>query len=212
MGRFGHFYAAGSYVSARNVATLSRIVQVLNTRGGPGLITNYLGPNSNGNGDLTIIGGQYDLSIGKLVSYPVPFSGDGPDLYLSIFAMLAHVNSDDHDINGVAYRDANGRYYDGVTKWKWGTELTYSFLSWMAVSGRFDYVVPDTQDLTYAFSVISPRVILRTDWLATDQIVLQYSHWNTGANTLIRVGDPPMENINFLPDRNMVSLSASMWW
>ena len=60
--------------------------------------------------------------------------------------------------------------------------------------------------------MISPRIILRTDWMATDQIVLQYSHWNNGANTLIRVGDPPMENINWLPDKDMVSLSASMWW
>ena len=83
-----------------------------------------------------------------------------------------------------------------MTKWKAGVEATYSVLAWMALSGRFDYVVPDTQDLTYAFSVISPRIILRTDWMATDQIVMQYSHWNNGANTLIRVGDPPLENIN----------------
>jgi hypothetical protein len=206
LGRFGHLYGAWSYVSARNVQTLSRIVQVLNTRGGPGLITNYLGPNSNGNGNLTILGGQYDLSIGKLVSYPVPFSGDGPDLFLSIFALAVHVNSDDK------LYDPNMRYYDGVTKWKAGSELTYSFLAWMAVSGRFDYVVPDTQDLKFAFSVQSARIILRTDWIATDQIVLQYSHWNNGANTLIRVGDPPVENVNFVPDTNMVSLAATMWW
>jgi len=206
LGRFGHGYAAASFTKASNVTTLSRIVQVLNTRGGPGLIANYLGPNSNGNGDLTTIGWQYDLSIGKLVSYPVPFSGDGPDLYVSTFGMITHVNSDDKLF------DPNGRYYDGVTKWKAGVEGTYSVLAWLALSGRFDYVVPDTQDLTYAFSVISPRIILRTDWMATDQIVLQYSHWNNGANTLIRVGDPPMENINWLPDRDMVSLSANMWW
>jgi hypothetical protein len=206
LGRFGHGYVAAAFTRARDVVTLSRIVQVLNTRGGPGLISNYLGPNSNGNGELTTIGWQYDLSIGKLVSYPVPFSGDGPDLYISTFGMIVHVNSDDK------LYDPNGRYYDGVTKFKAGTELTYSFLPWMAVSGRFDYVAPDTQDLTYAFSVVSPRVILRTDWIATDQIVLQYSHWNNGANTLIRVGDPPMENINWLPDKDMVSLSATMWW
>jgi hypothetical protein len=206
MGRFGHLYGASSFVKARNVMTLSRIVSVLNTRGGPGLIANYLGPNSNGNGDLTIIGGQYDLSIGKLISYPVPFSGDGPDLFVSVFGMIAHVNSDDKTF------DLNQRYYDGVTKWKAGIEGTYSFLPWMAASLRYDKVEPDTQDSSYGFAVISPRVILRTDWISTDQIVLQYSHWFNGANTLIRVGDPPMENISFLPDKDMVSLSASMWW
>jgi hypothetical protein len=205
-GRFGHLYLAGAYTDASNVTTLSRIVSVLNTRGGPGLITNYLGPNSNGNGNLTTIGWQYDLSIGKLISYPVPFSGDGPDLFVSLFGMITHVNSDDKQY------DPNGRYYDAVTKRKFGGEVTYSLLSWLALSGRYDRVDPDTQDLKYSFSVVSPRVILRTDWLATDQIVLQYSHWFNGANTLIRVGDPPLENIAWVPDRDMVSLSASMWW
>ena len=206
LNRFGHFYGAASYVKAKDVTTLSRIIQVLNTRGGPGLIQNYLGPNSNGNGNLTIIGGQYDLSIGKLVSYPIPFSGDGPDLFVSVFGILTHVNSDDH------FFDQNGRYYDGVTKWKLGGEATYSVLPWLALSGRYDKVVPDTQDLTQGFAVVSPRIILRSDWQSTDQIVIQYSHWFNGANTLIRVGDPPMENITFLPDKDMITLSATMWW
>jgi len=206
MGRFGHLYGAASYVDAKFVGTLSRIIQILNTRGGPGLIANYLGPNSMGNGNLTIIGGQYDLSIGKLVSYPVPFSGDGPDLFLSLFGVITHVNSDDK------FFDPNVRFYNGVTKWKLGGEMTYSVLPWLALSGRYDRVTPDTQDPTFTFAVVSPRVILRTDWQATDQIVIQYSHWFTGANTLIRVGDPPMENANFVADKDMISLSASMWW
>jgi hypothetical protein len=212
MARFGHLYGAASYVNAKNVTTLSRIIQVLNTRGGPGLIQNYLGPNSNGNGNLTIIGGQYDLSIGKLVSYPIPFSGDGPDLFVSVFGMIVHTNSDDK------FYDQNGRYYDGVTKWKAGGEVTYSFLPWLAFSGRYDKVVTDTDTQgmppgsSYGFAVLSPRVILRSDWQSTDQIVIQYSHWFNGANTLIRVGDPPMENISFTPDKDMISLSASMWW
>jgi hypothetical protein len=212
-GRFGHLYLASSYVNAKHVTTLSRIISILNTKGGPGLITNYLGPNSNGNGNLTVIGGQYDLSIGKLVSYPVPFSGDGPDLFVSVFGMITHVNSDDR------FYDANGRFYDGVTKWKLGGEATYSVLPWLALSGRYDKVVNDTHNdcggvpcSTYDFSVVSPRIILRSDWQATDQIVIQYSHWFNGANTLIRVGDPPMENITWVPDKDMVSLSASMWW
>ena len=94
-----------------------------------------------------------------------------------------------------------------------------SVLPWLALSGRYDKVVNDTHDdcggvpcSSYDFSVVSPRIILRTDWQATDQIVIQYSHWFNGANTLIRVGDPPMENINWLPDKDMVSLSANMWW
>jgi hypothetical protein len=116
------------------------------------------------------------------------------------------VNSDDHQF------DTNVRFYNGVTKWKAGGEVTYSLLPWLALSGRYDRVTPDTQDPTFTFAVVSPRVILRTDWQSTDQIVIQYSHWFTGANTLIRVGDPPMEDARFVSDKDMISLSASMWW
>jgi hypothetical protein len=38
---------------------VSRVIEVLNTRGGDGLIENYLGPQSHGNGRLSF-GGQYD--------------------------------------------------------------------------------------------------------------------------------------------------------
>jgi hypothetical protein len=206
MGRFGHFYGAFSYTDAKWAKTVSRIISVLNTRGGQGLIDNYFGPNSNGNGTLTTIGFQYDLSIGKLVSFPVPFGGDGPDLFVSVFGIVTHVTSDDKQ------RDPLGRYFDNVTKQKFGVEATYSLLSWLAVSGRFDHVDPDRDDTSYSFNVVSPRVILRTDWQSTDQLVIQYSHWFNGANVLARSGDPPRETLFPVPDKDMISISASMWW
>jgi len=73
-------------------------------------------------------------------------------------------------------------------------------------------VTPNGDDSRYSFAVISPRIILRTDWQATDQLVLQYSHWFNGSLTTVRAGDPPMEDVNIAPDENMLSLSASMWW
>ena len=160
---------------------------------------NYLGPLSGGTGTLTTVGGQYDLSIGQLVSWPVPFSGEGPDLFVSVFGMRTHVTSDDPT-------------RDGVDKMKFGGEATYSLLSWLAVSARYDQVAPNVDDSRYSFAAISPRVILRSDWQATDQIVLQYSHWLNGSRTTVRTGDPPMENVAVVPDSDMVSLSASMWW
>jgi hypothetical protein len=230
LGRFGHAYVAGAYTNAQNVATMSRVLSVLNTNGGPGLITNYLGPGSvrleydaagnvvgvvNGSGSLTTVGFQYDLSIGKLVSYPVPFSGDGPDLFVSVFGMAVHVNSDD----SFDYFDGNGRYYHNVTKLKVGALATYSFLPWLAATMRYDQVHPDVQDMSYSFSVISPAIIFRSDWQATNQVVLQYSHWFNGGNTLVRVGDPPMETFAIptgstqsIADVNVISLSATMWW
>src|SRR6185503_7109644 len=102
---------------------------ILNTRGGQGLIDQYFGPMSNGTGKLTIVGGQYDLSIGKLVSYPIPFSDDGPDLFVSVFGMLAHVDADDP---ANFYEPSTGRYFHNVTKRKYGLMATYSLLPWLA--------------------------------------------------------------------------------
>lgn len=204
LGRFGHFYVAYAYDDAKYVGTLSRIVSVLNTRGGQGLIANYLG--GQGNGSLRILGAQYDLSVGRLVSYPTPFSGDGPDIYVSLFGMAAWIDADDPFHLGVANAPRKR------TMNKVGLEATYSLLSWLAVSTRYDQVNPDTSNRAYSFAVLSPRIILRSDWLATDQVVLQYSHWFNGGLTTVRVGDPPVEDVTVVPDTNMVSLTASMWW
>jgi hypothetical protein len=55
-------------------------------------------------------------------------------------------------------------------------------------------------------------VILRTDWIATNQVVIQYSHWLNGARTTVRTGDPPVPDVTTTPDPNMLSISAMMWW
>ena len=207
LGRFGHFYAALSYTDALQARTVSRIVSVLNTLGGKGLMDNYLGAQSGGTGQLLTVGGQYDLSIGRLVSYPVPFSGDGPDLFVSLFGMQTHVSSTDK-----VGDPQTGLPYDNVTKRKIGIEATYSLLSWLAASARYDRVDPDVSDKRYSFAVLSPRLIFHTGWQSTDQIVLQYSHWFNGAYTTVRVGEPPVEDISVVPDGNMLSLAARMWW
>lgn len=214
-GRFGHLYLAYSYTDALQARAVSRIISVLNTPGGLGLMQNYFGLNSGGTGTLGTLGFQYDLSLGKLVSYPIPFSGDGPDLFLSAFGMFTHVTSADP---GVDLATANvmagvaGHPWSGTDKRKLGIEATYSLLPWLATSVRYDRVDPLTDDLHYSFAVVSPRVILRTDWQATDQIVIQYSHWFNGSNTLVRTGDPPMVDPSQIPDGDMLSISASMWW
>jgi hypothetical protein len=199
LGRFGHLYLAFAHATAENARTVSRLIGILNTRGGLGLMDNYLGGLSNGTGKLTILGGQYDLSVGKLVSYPTPFSGDGPDLFVSVFGMQTHVSSADSTHDNTAMR-------------KIGLEATYSLLSWLAVSTRYDQVAPNVDVDDFSFAVLSPRIILRSDWEATDQIVLQYSHWFNGSRTTVRVGDPPVPDVSVIPDTDVLSLSATMWW
>lgn len=207
MGRFGHFYAAFASTQASHARTISRILSILNTPGGPGLENDYLGSDAaggDGTGTLTTVGGQYDLSIGRLVSYPMHFAADGPDVFVSAFGMATHVTSLIPLVSGV--------YGDGVTKAKYGLEATYSLLPWLAVSARYDQVAPNVADSRYSFAVLSPRLIFRTGWTATDQVVLQYSHWFDGGLTTVRTGDPPMDAPLVVPDSDMISLAARIWW
>jgi hypothetical protein len=229
LGRFGSFYAAYAYTSALQARALSRVISVLNTQGGPGLMQEYLGPNSGGTGSLNTAGFQYDLSIGKLISYPVPFSGDGPDLVVSLFGLYTHVTSTDTGVfdphitqTVVDPADPTGMNlitvpnpstaWNGANKLKFGGEATYSMLSWLAASLRFDYVDPFMKESDLGFAQISPRLIFHSDWQSTDQIVLQYTHWFYGNLTPTRQGEPPTYDFSTVPDANVLSISASMWW
>lgn len=216
MKRFGHFYFAGSHVDADNPRSIGRVVEVLNTRGGAGFTRGYLADDvqslENIEGSAFIMGGQYDLSIGRLVSYPVPFTGDGPDIVGSVFGMYVATKS--------TYDSApNEPNYDGMKKYKFGAEGTYSLLPWFATSLRYDRVTPNSDEPRQTFAIVSPRLIFRTGWQAHDQIVLQYSHWFNGDRVIVREGNPPFEDRRMPPnsnrpppDENMISLSASMWW
>jgi hypothetical protein len=217
MHRFGNFYFAFASTKASHARVVSRILSILNTPGGPGLANDYLGPVANGGdatGTLTTGGAQYDLSLARLVNFPAPFAGDGPDVFVSVFGLGTSVSSafprQPGVLDGVAV--TKGVYGDGVTKIKVGAEGTYSVLPWLAFSARFDRVMPAIDDSSTAFSVLSPRVIFRTGWTATDALVLQYSHWFDGRYTTVRTGEPAVDNLDVIPDSDVLSLSANIWW
>src|SRR5690606_41174604 len=117
--------------------------------------SDLFGDDSNGNGSLFTVGAQYDLSLGRLLSHPVAFYPDGPDIFISLFGIQTQVTSDDPDA-------------DGITKRKLGFEGTYSFLSWLGASLRFDKVDPNVDNELYSSSVISPRLIFKSDWSSAD--------------------------------------------
>lgn len=196
---FGRLYLAGAHTRAETARAVSGVIRVLNAFGGPGLIQEYLGPASGGTGSLTTAGGQYDLSIGQVVRGAERFSGYGPDLFVSLFGLFTHVASDDPA-------------YDGVDKLKYGAEVSYSMLPWLGVSGRYDRVIADTDDPTKTFAVVSPRIILRTDYNSQDQVTIQYSRWFYGSGVTVRTGYPPRPDPSLSPDEDTFSLTANMWW
>jgi hypothetical protein len=198
-GNLGHLYVAASRTSATAVGSLGRVLEIMNTGGGPGLIANYLGPASNGTGTLTTLAAQWDVSVRSILEYPRVFMGDKPDVVVSLFGMQTHVTSGDPA-------------FSGSNKVKVGGELGGSAFKHLAGSLRFDRVMPNGGDASQAFSVVSPRLIFRSKWQAHDQVVLQYSHFFYGDGVVVRSGYPAVPDPTIHPDRDVISLSASMWW
>jgi len=140
-GRFGRFYLGVSRADLSHTESLASLVQVLNTASGYSFMERYLGQRSHGTGRLVTLGSEYSISLGKLTRYPEEFWGEGTDLLVSVFGLYNQVKSDDPA-------------KDGLRSYKLGTELTYAALPWLAVSGRFDRLVPDTRDTRRSFAIV----------------------------------------------------------
>jgi hypothetical protein len=207
---FGRFFLGFAHTIADEARGVSGVVRVLNTQGGPGLMREYLGSRSGGTGTLSTLAAQYDVSIGEIVRSPEPFYGYAPDVLVSLFGMVTHVTSDDPGhIDPTTGAEV---VFDGIEKLKYGAEVTYGFLPWLAVGGRYDRVIADTSDDTKTLAAISPRIIFRTDWNSQDQVTLQYSHWWYGSGVIVRSGLRGTDDPSIEPDPHTISLTASMWW
>jgi hypothetical protein len=206
-GPAGHLFLGAARTLAHSAQSVGGVIEVLNARGGPELISRYLGPNSHGSGSLTTVGAQYDLSVAKML-YGDKYLGKSSDVLMSIFGIGTRVQSSDK----TRENDTGPKLYDGVTKIKVGGELTYSMLSWFAVSGRFDHVRLNGSDNQQAINILSPRLLFHTGWLSRDEFVLQYSHFTNGKKIFPRTGSPPVVDPSVNPDQDVIVLSAVFWW
>ncbi len=197
-GRWGHLYAGVAHTQAVDAGVVSGIVEVLNARGGPGLVSEYLGPNSNGDGSLTTFGGQYDMSLSRM-AFDEQYRGKNTDVLISVFGLGTAVKSDDPE-------------RDGVLKLKAGFEGTYSLLSWFGTSARVDHVRLDSQVNRRSFNIYTARLLFHTDWLSRDEFSLSYSHFAYGREVNVARGYPPVDDPSINPDRHVLALSASFWW
>jgi hypothetical protein len=198
LGRGGHLYAGFSHTKLSHAAVVSGVLEVLNARGGPELMREYIGMNSHGNGSLNTFGAQYDLSVTRML-YGDFFKGNSPDVRLSAFAIAVGVKSDDPT-------------QDGVTKLKVGVEATYAMTSWFGLSTRFDHVAANSSDAGTAFNIFSPRLLFHTDWLSRDEFALQYSYFQYGSDVIVRTGAERVDDPTATPDKTVISLSGTFWW
>ena len=84
--------------------------------------------------------------------------------------------------------------------------------SWFAASGRYDRVLANTRRFASNIRRHKPAVIFHSDWDSQDQVVLQYSRYMVGSGVPVITGYPPAPDLYTVPDADVVSLTASIWW
>jgi hypothetical protein len=194
---YGDAYIGYSRLSAETPLRVGEGLEVLHSLAGWNLRDNFFGQASTGTGTVDTVLFQYVISLARLLRAPEPFWGQGPDVLLSAFGMYNHVASDDEMFNGI------------TDKMKWGLEGTYIFLPFMGAGLRFDRVQPNLDDNTYAFSVLSPKIVLRSQFVTHEQVVIQYSRYFNGDNV---AGGYRASTIAGEPDKDVFVMAASMWW
>ncbi len=191
---WGYLAAAVSYVQAES----SYPIKGTNTFGGDGesLTNRWFGVPSGGTGQLLVAGVNYSASLGRMVSYPVPFTAEGPDLTINAGFEIAKTWT-------------TFGPFDGRVRHKYGADLLYTFLPFMGVGLRVDRVVPSSYDSEETFHVIASRLVFKTDWTSRETITLLYAKWFYGSHShpegsLVMPGDRL--------DDQLFALNAQIWW
>jgi hypothetical protein len=228
-GIFGELFVGGSFVKLTHAQHVDGSIQTVHVSGGQSFMDNYLGTdttpetgNDHATGSLRNVEVQYDYSFGQLARYPENFWGDGPDLKITLFGIYTQVGSFDP-------------LWDHVKKLKFGAQVLYTPLPWFGVGMRADRVIPNldtdpnvdphaddrVRSIGQNFSILSPRIELKSSFAAHEKVTFQYSHYFYG--TTIN-GDPgipetpkpdlmQVSGITSKPfDSNVFFLQGSMWF
>jgi hypothetical protein len=191
----GNFAAAVSYADA-HYATLLTGMNFFGAYTGEALTKRFLGPQGGGSGQLLVAGFEYNVAWSRLLRYPVELGPGGPEVFTSVFIDYVQVASTDPD-------------FDGRRMVKLGAELTYRWLAWLTLSGRVDRVAPNSKDAAESFSVVSPKLIVKSDWLSHEQLTLSYTRWFYGAHTHAEF---PNDFTRGQLDTAMFALTFGLWW
>ncbi len=143
------------------------------TAGGREMTNKFLGPLSDGTGQIVAASAQYDFSVKRMLLYPQPFDGNGPDLRVALAAMPFWT---------VSSEDPN---FDGTSGYVFGASLQHVLLPWLSTTY---HVFGESRNATTVdveanvhkgtWSAFSGTVgvMLHSSWQSQDRIVLAYSH------------------------------------
>lgn len=228
-GILGDLFVGGSFVKLTHAQHVDGSIQTVHVSGGQAFMDNYLGDdttketgNDHATGSLRNVEVQYDYSLGALARYPENFWGDGPDLRFTLFGLFTQVGSYDP-------------LWDHVKKLKFGAQVLYSPLSWFQVGVRGDRVIPNmdtdpnvaptaddrVRSTGQNFSILSPKITLRSQFAAHETVSFQYSHYFYGTTIYGNPGipmtpKPDLMQISGIPSRpfdsDVFSIQGTMWF
>jgi hypothetical protein len=193
--RFGDGYIGYSHLSSRTPLRVGEGLEVLHSLAGWNLRDNFFGPNANASGTIDTVLWQYTFSFARFMRYPEQFWGQGPDVVLAFFGMYNHVASDDKNFTLAS------------NKLKFGGDATYTPLGFLGIGVRVDEVEPDLDNSTLSFWQLSPKIILRSEFVGHEQFVLQYTHYFNNKNVV-----PAWPAGSLAADKDAFMIAAIMWW
>jgi hypothetical protein len=133
------------------------------TQGARDMMTKFIGPQSNGTGQVAVISAEYDTSIARILWYPRGFDGRAPDLSVRVATMNTWTvaTADTH------FQHATGFYL--------GTELEYKILPWFSATFQGYAESRDSVLGRYEVFSLNPGIRFHSDWLSADSLQIIYS-------------------------------------
>lgn len=221
----GNGYFGYSHVNAQDIMPLGDAIQVIHGSTGAVFKENYFGaqPLAYIEGPITTPvtpssffddTGTVDTLLFQYIFRLAPIVGKKRadlDLSLAAFGMYNHIVAPKRLLGDQVVP----KYTLEQDRLKFGGEIMYGPLRWLSAGVRFDRVMPDGGKAEVAYSALSPRVVLHSNWLSREYIVLNYTRYFFGNDTYqpsppYRQPNPPAPPYNNIvhADENVLSLTA----
>ena len=204
-GEIGNAYVGYSHVDADELYPLADGVQLLHSGTGRSFKLNYFGEKEritgdtgrNDSGTVDTVLTQFHLRAADFLDDPF----GGRDLNFGLYGMWNHVESVKTNQTNPLDRNIKD------DKLKFGLDVDFQTLKFMSIGSRFDRVIPRLADQDDAYTAISPRLSFYTQRKTKEQVILQYTHYFLGPET---VPGSPYTDGYFTPDADMIVLTARM--
>jgi hypothetical protein len=177
----GRLWISPSYISVKNGWALAGGggTEVMHAQNGLGLAANYLQwngdpPSSTGTGSMFNLGFLWENTLANVMGVA---PGSVVDLRLSVFGLLVNSSLDLPAGSTITLKS--------VKQFKYGIDLTYQALDWVAFMLRGDTVNYDLDIPGYIFSAITGRMTICSHYLSGERIYLQYSRYIYGDKMIL---------------------------